>query len=414
MAIEVSWIVRWTFYLFVLSLPFEYPDRDFPIEVTTVTACIFLLGTVWQPRVCYGKMNWACLWFMGFLYAYGLSFFLSDAEYPLEVVKLFLLLLQMLLVFWASFNLLRDERIATVALWILVAACLVRAGLQFAGVDTGVHAANRESALGQNMNISANILTVGLLALIGLTYVRARRALVPRILVWGMAAALGLAIVETGSRGGLLALVTGLLAFTLGGRTARVRVRNALVTVCAMAVLAWISLQSQTMTTRLVQAEEGNLAGREAIFPTAWHMFLEKPLTGWGPAKNKYELGSRLPWQGRPRRDTHNIVLELLTGTGIIGAIPFLIGLGICTRAAWKAREGGERILPFAMVAAVLMGNLSGNYIVAKLLWFVLAYATASRCQWNSYARGYAPVVPRAPPRHRYLTARLRGQGGTA
>jgi O-antigen ligase len=181
-----------------------------------------------------------------------------------------------------------------------------------------------------------------------------------------------------------------------------------------MAMLAWISLQSQTMTTRLGQAEEGNLAGREAVFPTAWHMFLEKPVTGWGPARNKYELGSRLPWQGRPRRDTHNIVLELLTGTGIVGAIPFLIGLGICVRAAWKAREGAERILPFAMLSAVLVGNMSGNYLAAKLLWFVLAYATASRCQWASVTRGYIPALPIAPRRDGYGAARLWGQGGTA
>jgi O-antigen ligase len=148
-------------------------------------------------------------------------------------------------------------------------------------------------------------------------------------------------------------------------------------------------------------------------------MFLEKPLTGWGPAKNKYVLGSRLPWQGRPRRDTHNIVLEILTATGIVGAIPFLIGLGICVRAAWQARKGTEGILPFAMLSAILVGNMSGNYIAAKLFWFVLAYAAASRYLRGSTEAmgGSIPTLsaPSAQTSYPFAAARSSGrQGGTA
>ena len=33
-------IVRWTFYLLVFSIPFEFPDRSFPIEIPTITGRI--------------------------------------------------------------------------------------------------------------------------------------------------------------------------------------------------------------------------------------------------------------------------------------------------------------------------------------------------------------------------------------
>src|SRR5204862_6353680 len=38
---------------------------------------------------------------------------------------------------------------------------------------------------------------------------------------------------------------------------------------------------------------------------------------------NKYELGIREDERVRRRRDAHNVVLEVLTATGVVGAIPF-------------------------------------------------------------------------------------------
>ena len=100
---------------------------------------------------------------------------------------------------------------------------------------------------------------------------------------------------------------------------------------------------------------------------------------GWGPT-NQYMLAVRLglPPQLHLTRDTHNLFLEVFTSTGVAGAIPFLIGLGWCCLAAWKARRGTQGILPAAQIAALLAGNLSGNYIMLKLQWLLLAYVVAS------------------------------------
>jgi hypothetical protein len=50
----------------------------------------------------------------------------------------------------------------------------------------------------------------------------------------------------------------------------------------------------------------------------------------------------------------------------------------LCCWGAWKARRGTEGILPAAQMIALLVGNLSGNYIALKLQWVLLAYALAS------------------------------------
>src|SRR5690348_2796927 len=50
-----GWIVVWAFYAFVFSIPFEFPDRDFPIEIPTAVGALFLLTTIVQPRTNFGK-----------------------------------------------------------------------------------------------------------------------------------------------------------------------------------------------------------------------------------------------------------------------------------------------------------------------------------------------------------------------
>ena len=124
--------------------------------------------------------------------------------------------------------------------------------------------------------------------------------------------------------------------------------------------------------------------------PKALEMFKERPLIGWGPVHHLYELGSRF---GVLKLDTHNLYLWLLTETGLLGAIPFFIGLGICWSAAWKARDGIQGILPTAMIVFLLTINMAGTWHNRKLFWIVLAYGLASysfvapRWRWRRSVR---------------------------
>ena len=139
------------------------------------------------------------------------------------------------------------------------------------------------------------------------------------------------------------------------------------------------ALQSDVMRARFEDTiEEGDVARREKIYPTAWKMFQEKPLLGWGPITSTYELGMRL---GHPREETknpHNLILFGFASTGLIGSAPLFIGIGFAVVGAWKARVGPHGILPLAMIVAVLTANMSGLWLFNKLHWLVMAYAMAS------------------------------------
>ena len=379
----VHGLVRWGFLFFSFSIPFEWPARTIPLDFPSLGLLLFLLTTFTRPALCYRRLPRAVWWFVAYFWVFLLSFEAGRGEYADDVVRQVLMLTQLLLLFVAAFNLMQDERTARQVLLALVLGCVCLALLQLSGVvspeaESYSGELQRMHALDQNSNRAGRIFGVAVMALVGLTFGPQKSAVRPRILILPAVGLCIAAILQGGSRGSLLVLLIGLWLFTLGGRDLRQTVRNTALIVVGMGVLYGAAMQSPLVRARWEKAQAGDLSGREEIFPAAWSMVSEKPLLGWGPTANKYELASRVPQQGYARRDTHNLGLELLTSTGILGFALFSGGLLICLYAAWVARRGPHGILPFALTASLLAGNMAANYLTFKLQWLVLAYAMAS------------------------------------
>ncbi|HZI21942.1 MAG TPA: O-antigen ligase family protein [Gemmatimonadales bacterium] len=398
--------VYWMFYLFVCSIPFEFSDRDahdFPIEIPTAMGALFLATTLLQPRTSFGKLPRPGRWFLAYLYMFlvaaaisgrdHVATIINGADYWPEVLKMFFSLVELLLIFWVASNLMRSTAVTERALMALAFACVVRAAMPFLGIMTTIHTVEtggaRLSALGQNSNHAAMILGAGLVALVGLTFGRYGRWS-RRLVGVPLLGLLAVGVADTGSRGGILALGLGIMAFMLQGGSLGNRVRNMALAVFVIAGIAVAAYQSEVMRNRFADTlETGTLTGRERIYPAVVKMILDRPLFGWGPANNKYELGLRLDERFRRRRGTHNSVLEVLSATGIAAAIPFLIGTWLCLWAAWRARDGTDGTLPLALTVTVMASNMSGDWFITPLYWFALAYAVA--------ARGHTAPAPAAP-----------------
>jgi O-antigen ligase len=392
-------LVRWSFYLFVASIPFEYPGRSIPLEITTITGCIFLLATGLQLGRCFGRAPSPMWAFMVFLYGFWVAFAVGGAAYPDEALKSFATLLQLVLIFWAAYNLLRDERVATEALIVYALAATAIAALTVVSSHNpdlaAARASGRVAMLEQNANRAGLVLACGAITLVGLVYSRPRPVFKHRFLVWPLLVIIVAAELKGSSRGSLLALTVGLWTFTISAPSLYTKIRNSFAVFFAFVLLTSAVYYTPLLRSRFERAEEGNLAGRQIIFPTAAGMFLEKPFFGWGPNQNKYELAYRLPGQEWDRRDTHNLILEVVTSVGMLGAIPFALGTGLCIWGAWRARRGVYGTLPFALTAAVMSANMSSNYIAFKLHWLVLAYAAAA----GSLVARRSTSLPRQPVR---------------
>ena len=112
---------------------------------------------------------------------------------------------------------------------------------------------------------------------------------------------------------------------------------------------------------------------------TAGEMISEQPILGWQPINWYYELGRRVGgnWTSIGR-DAHNLFLSVLLQVGVIGAIPFLIGLWLCGQSAWMARTRSLGLLPLALVITVLAVGMSATTLGLKLHWFILSLALAA------------------------------------
>jgi len=394
----VNPIVRWAFYGFVFSIPLEYPPRPIPLEIHTITGVIFMMIALIQPRICFRKAPKAFWWFTVYLFIYmALTLFYSD--HMNEALIFFLNLLQAAFLFWICYNLLRYEAIVRGALLSFAVSSASVASLMVLGIGTTVYHSTTEGArrtvLGQDPNIVSANMALGIIALLGLSFglgaIKRRPNLITKLrfylMIGPMMALQGVCLIMTGSRGGMAALGVGFLAFTLKQGNIFKMFRNFIVVLSALGLAGWVIINTEPMKSRYNKAvKRGDMSGRQYIYPHAFDMIEEKPLFGWGPGNQQYELfertkrlefGDPTKRKTRKTRATHNLALEVLTSTGIVGAAPIFICIGLCLWGGWKARATTQGILPFALAMAVLMVNMAVPWQAAKQGWLIFAYAVA-------------------------------------
>lgn len=405
-AVRPHWILLYTYYAFVFSLPFE------SLNIINIATLPKLLGialaglAVLQWRVCFRFPPPAFWWISGYVSVYALSGFavlLTEDEIlgiRGMVATRFLTLVQLMLLVWISYSLMRYRQAVKGFVAALVISCVVAAVLMVTGV-AGELDAQRASVGEANPNSIASIIALGVIGLVGLRYGPDRaQSKAPR-LFWVWIALLTGAIVYSGSRGAALALMIGLSVYPLSRGNVKLKIKLASVALVALVVLVWASFQVDFVRARWEKTlYEGDVAGRFEIYQTALQMFAEQPLLGWGPARHYLELGHRL---GLEQRNTHNLYLWPLIETGLLGAIPFFIGLGLCWKSAWSARKTVQGLLPAAMLLFYLALAMKSNQIYDKLFWVLLAYSLASA--------NYVPLRTGLPV---YLRSRVRSTRASA
>jgi O-antigen ligase len=370
--------------LFAATLFFEDAPLGVPVEVSTLAGAALAGAAFLQPAASFRAPPLAIWGFVGFLYvALVMALMGGETQHQSEVLFKLAQLGGVFFLFWVSASVLHSETARTGALVSLAVAATLLGCLQLSGLAVRAWSDSdgirRLTAFGFHPNHLAAILGLGLLAAVGLVW--GRGAPQPKYAALAVPAflAIGPAIVQTGSRGGLLALGAGLTAFAGGRGSIGTRVRNVALVLVAVATLAALASQSESTRRRFEGTlARGDVSRRDSVYRIGWAMVQERPLTGWGVVNNTYELGARFREPGNPSKDTHNLLLYLLTGTGVAGTAPFVIGLALCCAAAWRARAGPEGVLPLAFLVALLVTNLGVTWLHCKLQWLLLGYVAAS------------------------------------
>jgi O-antigen ligase len=415
-----EWYIRYVYYAFVFSIPFEMADIN-PSGLLTIAKLIgYLLVPLafLQPSLCFKrppKPVWYFAAYLAVCMVRGVLLMAGDTVDP-DFSRLFVIRLlsrvQMLGLFWIAYNLFHQEQVVKGTLVALSLSTILIVLLQFgglAGETAGQH--GRVTAFDANPNSVATVLSLGFLAVFGLAYGREKTEWKSHLLFWTTSGIVAAAIVRTGARGAAaaLALSFGVLLFKKGDIAKKFKM--GVLGLMGISVLTVISYQLPAVRNRWeATLLQGTLAKREQIFPAAFNMFLESPLLGWGVINHYLELGARF---GRPQLDPHNMYLYLLTEVGLIGSIPFLVGVTICLLAAWRSRFNIQGVTPLMMMSFLLISNLNGSYQDKKLFWLVLAYGLASASytavRKQSASRAFAAASRRqSVPRYHALRRTVR------
>jgi O-antigen ligase len=378
--------IRWPFLLFVFTLPFEAADLGFTsssLSLTKVSGFLFFAACLLYPNLCFARPPRALWWFLGYLLVVILHGVVIPTAFVSKLLGDFFTLAQLVVLFWVAACLLRKEKLARdVLLTFSLATVLLSLGTLlsapgFGGATGQMQAGARVTSLDYNPNTLALIAAFAVVILIGLLLDKTVRSLGEKVFLASLTVPLFLLTVQTGSRAGVGALIIGVSLYMLPYRGAKQKMVRMIWAALTIAGVVYMVISNPVSASRWEKAYEGNTAGRDQIYATALHMIAERPLLGWQPIVAQHELGRRLynAWRGR---EAHNLFLHLLLEGGIVGTVPFLVALWLCTQAAWQGRTGRLGMLPLALLVTLLAYCMTHTSLAKKLPWLILAFAAVA------------------------------------
>jgi O-antigen ligase len=319
-------------------------------------------------------------WFIGYVWIFGVSGLLVPEKFFYIFVSRQLTLVQLLILFWIASNLLQDEKFTRHTLFTFsVAALLAATGmlLRLPGFSKSVTVEQRLTTAGFNPNELGMILALAAVALIGLGLDKTLRSIRIRVIFAAMCLPLLTAMVYTGSRTAMAVFLIGAALYPLPYRKSKRKMTAIIwIAICVVGVMVMVVRDPSALSRWKRTYDSGDTAGRDRIFAASAEMISEQPFFGWQPIVFQFELGPRV---GRLNRDAHNLFLHLLMEVGLVGTLPFLVGLWCCARAAWEARTGNLGLLPLVLMITLMGNNMAGTGLARKLFWLILALSLASR-----------------------------------
>ena len=390
-ALQPNVLVRWAFYLSLVSIPFallSLPGTGGRITVIRLLQMLILCAILSQPRVCIRFVPSALFWFLAYCAVRIVAGFWLAPEQATVWWPSTLILLQFALPWvWVMFNVLQFPNMSRRGLWALVWGCVFCALFHIAGigmveVDQGVE--GRSTVFGENANGAGATYAVALIVLVGLGMFRDLR-LMQRLLLFPLVALVGTGLAKTGSRSSVLILAMGVAVLIFQGRAFGSTTKRIALLLAIGIILAGVVWRIPTVIERFQKvrspAELQQQEGRVRMAPVLWEMFLRSPIYGSGPDEYRFELTRRsMPYHFRDQRliSAHNLVLMLLVETGIIGFLLFACGVRLALVGAWRARLRACGSLPLAVILPLIMAGTTVSQPGFQLVfWFAMAYALA-------------------------------------
>ena len=303
--------------------------------------------------------------------------------------------LQLLLFFWMVWELARDHRRVRLLLSAFLVGNLVPLTAIFYSSLIGLTFwGGRYLMLGADPNDTALSLAISMTVAL---YFRATAD--HRIVRWLSSVYIPLALLAvlmTGSRGGLIAALAGLLLYGVTGLLRNGKnagYLTAIVLLSVMALPAVLRMMPLDLSARLsdipAQLQSGTLSGRRSIWAVGIETFLDHPICGVGAGNFVFFSSNAL---GKDFVE-HNAFLAICVEVGIVGAT-FYFGALLWLLRRILRLPAVERQFYLSAFMCWSVGALSLTWDYRKISWLLIATAAAHVRVLGNRRRG--SIIPRA------------------
>jgi len=375
------WLLLGFLFLLYANTPFVLPAAEVvrPAKVVAGLALFALIG-----ETLFGQRKLRLAWpegglLIAFLAAAGLS--CVSALWPGYAVDGVEDLAKMALAYFFLVNCVNTERGLRGVMWIMVIGGLFPAAGTLKNYLTGNMFEGRAAWLGIFAN--PNEVAYSLVILLPLAvYLASPRGWGPRLILLSISILFVAAIYVTFSRGGLvgLAAVIALCAWRKKNRWMQGALLVLLVAGMMFASRFWSRGEDFSQLDNDVSLQQ-----RVATYEAASSMFLDHPLLGVGFACSvvAWPLYAPEGMNSKGALVTHNTFLQVLSETGVLGFVPFVLLLGFSLYQSRKlALQPATADMGAAVEVAIwglVVCGMSGGYVLTWFPYLLLGLAAAAR-----------------------------------
>lgn len=226
----------------------------------------------------------------------------------------------------------------------------------------------RFSTFGLNSNLYGLQLCISLVILFSIIFENGLKIGKYRYLLIFSLPILFIVLIQTGSRVSLLSVIIGFFIFSFSNKSIKFSKKIFLLlgSILACFILYQVYLKDSYVLERLFDVvNNADLAHRDEIWILLLDIFSDKLVFGVGKTGYTLLAGEISP---------HNVFIEVLLYTGIVGLIVFLIFFIRIVINAFRRRKQTGELLPLALIIPISGIMLSGQMFDKKFIWMVFAY----------------------------------------
>ncbi len=183
-----------------------------------------------------------------------------------------------------------------------------------------------------------------------------------------------LAVLSTGSRSAALILMMAVLLWSFVKFMSDKKVlKNLVITLSVLITLLFFALESEIFVSRFQETlEDGDLplGGRLLIWPQLISMIQSNIIFGYGLSGYEYQSYNVFGTIWSP----HNVILELLLYTGVIGLALYGIFIFRLFRASYRLQKSIGKLLPILLISVILAFALTAQVLTEKVVWLFMSY----------------------------------------